>query len=177
VSFFWTGLVSGIVALCYTSIGVYGLVIQKPLILPARINFWSLLIVFIPNITFIIQTLFKHGFDLVNVLIGILYIMLFTFFWRRANGYIIYGITRSSLKMALDSAVEDNKVLRISTQKWMGTIEIEVQHRQQTQILRKSVRNLQKYFILHPVKTNSSSYFLQVFFGIILFCFAIRMLT
>jgi hypothetical protein len=175
VNFYWSSIAYIIVAAYFAITGFYGLITKKPLVLSARHSFWLLLLIFSPNIFFLLQYTFKYGFEIRDYVFWPIYLLLLSFLWYRNRGYVIYGIADNSFDTALQALSISGGYLRITRMRWMGTIELLPKQYRQRTLVKSTACDLREYFDTNQITSSPRAHLLSIAASIFIFLAAIWM--
>ena len=182
----------GLMAIYILTIGFRGVLIRRPFLVSNR--WWQsiMFVVFIAMIILSFSLSMRGSFYAMNWVIPLMVGLLLLRGWIHYRGYMAYGVTENSFRDALQAALQKlglpyeeslsvirltsvEATLQVSVQPWMGTGIIRVKQRAHKSVLREVVREMNAYFRISSVPTNTISCVFNLVTGAIVVIVAIDM--
>jgi ankyrin repeat protein len=194
-NYLWTqNIMLGVVAVWTLTMGLRGLVRKKPVMFPARRNFWLLVLVLSTQMlpllpvffngranSYLSDNVFKHFIYLPPLMLGVVLVMM----WNLMRGYVVVGATDTSFRGALFHALKQLDLpyeeslsrvrlptidadLQVSVQSWMGTAQVKFKQAGHRKTLRRIADEMRAYFDSSTVAVNMTSCGFNVIIGVLM---------
>lgn len=195
MQYMWVfGAVLLIVTAWFLSIGLRGLIAKRPVIFPARHNFWLMVLAIAPSLIFPGRFLLDKqmaSFSMLTLLLPfLLWGVFLVMMWKAMRGYVVIGMTEDSLRESIHYALNKlhlpfeetlsklrlttlNADLNVAIQSWMGTAQLRIKGSQQDETLKKIADAMNESFALPSTRMNLTTNIFYIITGVILIVSAI----
>lgn len=177
--------------------GIWCIARRKPLLHPAKYNFWMLVLVFSPNMMMAFTWSFSEYADsythFLTILSLVTYAVTLTYFWKVLGGYTVLGVSDESFQDALRYALRKLDLpfeeslsriklttlkdadLQVSVQSWVGTAQFKFKQSQHNSTLDKIANAMREYFASSSSQVNNATSIFNVATGVLLLASVIFM--
>jgi hypothetical protein len=182
-----TSLVIGIMAICFLTIGLRGLITRRPFLIPARFNTLIMMLGFslsiIPSFGLIFskERDFLHWYQIFPSLIFVLIIIIV---WKTMTGYEAIGVTEESFRNALHEVLQRLNLpfkesvsrfhltsidaeLKATMGNWPGVAFISMDKRQHRPTLKNVAQALKEHYANFPGRINRGPGIIYTVFGVV----------
>jgi hypothetical protein len=186
-------LILGIVSFSLISIGSKVVLKKKPLLIHSKLlfilTFLGLSLVIIPTLIAVVYSKELKTFEILN---PILIIFTIVVIWIKMRGYAVYaviGITEKSFREAIFAALKEQNLewrevarlihipsenldIKVSTQSWMGTGQLQNKTKQKNEVFEKIIGGIKKEFSAGNADMNNTISIFFIIMGIIMLVMA-----
>ncbi len=181
-----TLVILSVMSLALLTYGLRGIVVKRPVVYPARFRYWFVVLGLTPMIVSLIEMMsdpLDGSFDVLGLLLILMFVGLLIFSWWHLSGYIASGVTYETFQTALHTSLEKlnlpykeslsrleltslNADLQASVQSWAGTAQLKMKERRYKQTLRDIAQKMNEYYRQTPVKANLAPSIITTVIGI-----------
>ena len=173
--------VIGVMGVVFLTIGLRGLLTNRPFLFPARWLFVFVMIVFLGPMVSLSS--FSRPSQTMDWIPFLMFAMLAVLMWIQLKGYLAFGVTERSFREGLLAALEKLQLpyeeslasirltslgvdLQVVIQSWMGSGQVKVRKGRHGPLLKEIVQAMHTYFRTSAVETNMISCVLYSIIGI-----------
>ena len=180
-------------------IGLRGLLRNRPVVFSARWLFGFMLIAFTPSLLNPLLSrlgasgAFQRGWPIALIAPG-MFLFLVIVFWFQMRGYLVFGVTDTTLRSALHHALSERGLryeeklgsihvpnealdLQVSIQSWMGTAQMKAKQARGQARLQELSGAMKQYYASNAVEVPKVVFVVYVVLGVFLSMVAVVLAT
>ena len=171
-----------VLAVYFFVVSLNPLLSQKPLVMSMNWNFGFVCVSFLPMVLDSFIFSIPKGFDLMQWISPLMFIVLLVFMKRQMQGYLIFAVSEEYFREALLKSIsnlgyaseetmggikikETGETLKVVIQGWMGTVQMKGGKDITAKTMRSIISEMRAYFSKNPGNLNKTSAYFYLGIG------------